>query len=334
MHDRPPVSTIAWVSNGGRPREIAIALGGEARWYHDLGIVRKHLVPLRYLVSSLRTLGYLIRSRPRAVVVQAPPVLLAVIAWLYGRASGAAVVIDSHPAAFGMDGSTIDRVMLPLLKRLAPRADAWLVTTDELVEQVEEWGGRGFVFHEAPPEWSGNGPQPDIEPNSVLFVNTFAPDEPSAEVLKAARRLPHVRFRITGDLRRLSPGVRRLAGGNVEWLGYLTGDNYPRALRQADVVLTLTDRRESVPRSAYEAVYAERPLVTTDWPHMVDLFPYAVKVTNDANSIAEGVQRALDSSAELHDSTHSALELQTARWESQVEHLRSAIFQEKRRDQA
>ena len=329
MHNRPQVSTIAWISNGGRPREIAVALEGEARSFHDLGIVRKPLVPLRYLLSSIRTLAYLARRRPRAVVVQAPPVPLALIAWLYGRVSGAPLVVDSHPVAFAFDGSVFDRLMLPVLKWVMPRAAGCLVTTDELREQVEEWGGRGFVFHEAPPEWSGNGPQPDIEPDSVLFVNTFAPDEPLAEVLGAARRLPHVRFRITGDLRRLSPGVRRLAAGNVEWLGYLTGDSYPGALRQADVVLTLTDRKESVPRSAYEAVYAERPLVTTDWPHMAELFPYAVKVKNNANSIAEGLERALDSSGELHAATTAALELQTARWESQVEHLRSVIFHPK-----
>jgi glycosyltransferase involved in cell wall biosynthesis len=247
--------------------------------------------------------------------------------------TGAAVVIDSHPVAFAFDGSPFDRVMLPLLRLLASRVDACLVTTDELREQVQRWGGSGLVFHEAPPEWSADGPRPKVEPGSVLFVSTFAPDEPLVEVLGAARLLPNVRFRITGDLRRLSPGVRQLAPGNVEWLGYLTGDSYPGALRQAQVVLTLTERRQSVPRSAYEAVYAERPLVTTDWPHMAELFPHAMRVTNNANSIAQGLRRALASNGELQEAARAALELQLARWDGQVEQLRRAIGAPNGRDQ-
>jgi glycosyltransferase involved in cell wall biosynthesis len=316
---------LAWVREGGRPRELAAALGGEPKSFFDLGIVRRSLVPLRYLVSSLRTIAYLFRRRPRALIVQAPPVVLAVLADLYGRLTKAPVVIDSHPAAFGIEGSSVDRALLPLLARLARRASGCIVTTDELGDRVREWGGRPLVVHEAPPGWLMDDEALTPDPNTVLFVSTFAPDEPLEELLEAARTLPDIRFRITGDLRRLRPELRRRAPENVEWLGYLTGAQYPQALRRAAVVVTLTDRRESVPRSAYEAVYARRPLVSTAWPHMHDLFPQATLVENKADAIAAGIRQVFDSEKQHDGSTERAYELQQARWRAQVQHLRAAV---------
>lgn len=323
--NRPHVSVIAWVVNDGRPRELAAALDGEARTFFDLGIVRRPLVPLRYALSSVRTALYLLARRPRALIVQTPPMPLVVIAYLYGRLTSAPIVIDSHPAAFGLDGSSVDRRLLPLLGRIAGRVSGCIVTTPNLGERVSRWGGRPLVVHEGPPEWLAEDAAVQPEPKRVLFVSTFAPDEPLGAVLEAARRLPDVRFGVTGDPRKLREEHKRAAPPNVEWLGYLTGTRYPEALRRAEVVVTLTGRRESVPRSAYEAVYAERPLVITDWPHMHDLFPHAMHVQNRSDSIAQGVRHALDSAQELGALAGEAHRLQQERWRRQVEELRSAV---------
>src|ERR1700730_14432957 len=55
---RPKVSFIAWAEDSGRAREIAKALGGEARTFYQLRIVWKPLVPLRYLLNAIGTCGY------------------------------------------------------------------------------------------------------------------------------------------------------------------------------------------------------------------------------------------------------------------------------------
>jgi hypothetical protein len=90
-------------------------------------------------------------------------------------------------------------------------------------------------------------------------------------------------------------------------------------------VLTLSQRRESVPRSAYEAIYARRPLVSTAWPHMRELFPHAVLVENRSEAIAGGIRRALDSLNGFSSEVERAHELQQDRWRDQVEHLRAAV---------
>jgi hypothetical protein len=322
---RPPVACIAWAPSESRPRSIAIALGGEARAYYDLGIVRQALVPLRYLLSAARTLLYLARRRPRAVVMQAPPVPAAALAWAYGRLARAPVVIDSHTAAFALNGARVDRAMLPLLAWLAKRVTACIVTTDELGERVRAWGGRPIVVHEPPPPWDGVEEGADGARRNVLFVSTFAPDEPLGAVLGAADLVPDATFRVTGDLRLLPELTRSTAPGNVEWIGYLRGSAYPRALSTADVVLTLDERDHTVARSAYEAVYAERPLITTDRPHLRELFPYAVTVDNDPDSIASGVRAALERGPELTAAASAARELQEDRWTQQLEALRDAL---------
>jgi hypothetical protein len=322
---RPAVACIAWAPSESRPRSIAIALGGEARAFYDLGIVRQALVPLRYLLSAVRTSMYLARRRPRAVVMQAPPVPAAAIVWAYGRLARVPVVIDSHTAAFALNGARVDRTMMPLLGWLARRVSACIVTTDELGEQVARWGGRPIVVHEPPPPWDGVDERPEPTGPSVIFISTFAPDEPLDAVLAAAELVPEATFRVTGDLRLLPDSTRESAPANVEWTGYLRGRAYPRALATADAVLTLDERDQTVARSAYEAVYAERPLITTDRPHLRELFPYAVTVHNEPHSIATGVRAALRRAPELAAATRAARELQARRWNRQLEDLRAAL---------
>jgi glycosyltransferase involved in cell wall biosynthesis len=325
-HRRPRVAFIAWAPGAGRAGSISRELGGESRTFYDLGIRRKTLVPFRYLISAIRTIAYLIRRRPRAVIVQSPPVPAAVLVMAWAKLARAPVVLDTHPASFALDGNALDRTMLPLLASLASRADGCIVTTPELGDQITRWKGRPLVVHEAPMEWAGRiAPRDGSTQRSVLFVCTFAPDEPLMEVLDAARQLPSTTFRITGDHRRLPARARRAAPANVDWVGYLTGEDYVSALADADVVIALTQRRESVQRSAHEAVDADRPLVLSDWPHMKALFPYAIRVDNSADGIRDGIEEAFRRRRELRSVARRARELQHGRWREQLGELQAAL---------
>jgi hypothetical protein len=80
-----------------------------------------------------------------------------------------------------------------------------------------------------------------------------------------------------------------------------------------------------VPRSAYDAVYGERPLVLTDSPMLRELFPYAVPVRNEPSSIAAGVRDALARFDELAGQVADARTLQTNRWNDQLARLESVL---------
>jgi hypothetical protein len=82
-------------------------------------------------------------------------------------------------------------------------------------------------------------------------------------------------------------------------------------------VLALTNDSTSAMRAAAEAVYAAKPLVTSDLPHLAELFPSGVRVRNEATAIAEGVRAAL-AEREVHARASAAMrEVQLARWEQQ-----------------
>jgi hypothetical protein len=321
---RPDISFIAWVREDSRSRSLADGLGGEAQTFFDLRIRSRPLIPLRYLISAVRTVLYLVRRRPRAVAIQSPPQPAAALVWLWARLARVPLVLDTHPANFETSG--IHHRMQPLLRAVVPGAACCIVTTDRLGDEIRRWGGRPVVVHEAPMPWRVSAqPRPHRPARRVLFVCTFAPDEPLAAVLGAATLLPDAEFQITGDLRRLASDVREQAPANVTWVGYLGPTDYVTALSDADVVLSLTERTDSVPRSAYEAVDALRPVVLTNRDHMRPLFPDAVWVENTMQSIAHGIGDALTRCNELGDQARAARARQGERWERQLAELRALI---------
>jgi glycosyltransferase involved in cell wall biosynthesis len=321
------MSFIAWAPEGSRAGSISHALGGEWRTFHSQRIHHKALVPVRYLNNAVRTLWYLLQRRPRAVIIQSPPVPAAALVVAWARVARVPVVIDTHPASFALPGDrAFHGLMRPLLGILVPRVAGCIVTTPELAEYISRWNGSPLVVHEAPMVWSDSVQKRDCTAyRKLLFVCTFAPDEPLMEVLEAARELPNVTFRITGDPRRRPADAQRAAPSNVEWLGYLGPDEYLSALLAADVVMTLTRRPESVQRSAHEAVDALRPLVLTNWPHVGELFPHAVLVDNDPASIRRGIEQAFDRCTELSSLAPEARTVQHARWHRQLGELQAAL---------
>lgn len=320
MARSPDIAFIAWTREDSRARSLAKAFDGELCALFDLRI-QGRLVPLRYLLSAVRTCAYLLRRRPRAVVVQSPPIPAVALVWAWARLARVPVVVDTHPASFETTG--IDRAMRPVLAWLVPRTAACLVTTPGLGAQVKQWGGRWLVLHEPPNDWSDRlQARPCSPQRRLLFICTFAPDEPLMPVLEAARSLPDIEFRITGEHFKIPAQARRSAPANVRWVGYLRGADFVAALEDADVVMSLSSRTDSVQRSAHEAVDALRPLVLSDAPHMHELFPYAVHVGNDVGSLTAGIADAFARCAELSAAAEAAREAQWRRWDTQSAELR------------
>jgi hypothetical protein len=323
---RPPVSFIAWSSVAGRSLEMAAALDGEARCFYDFGFVRGPLIPLRYAASALRTASYLLRRRPRAVIVSNPPVFPAVIAWLYCRIASAPLVLDSHPSAFGFyETKKSVRLTMPLHRFLIRQAHASIVTGEALTEMVRSAGGRAEIVHEAPPLWETRAAPPLGRQPSVLFVGIFADDEPVEVVAAAAGRLPEVDFRMTGDLRKCPPGVLADKPPNLELVGFLGPDAYREAVEASNIIITLTTRPEAVNRAAHEAVFARRPLIISDWPAMRFYFPHAVPVDNEVDAVVAGIERTLADYEELVSTAEEAVRDQRERWDRQLGVLRGLI---------
>ncbi len=323
---RPPVSFIAWSSVPGRSEEIATALGGEARCFYDFGFVTARLIPIRYAASALRTTLYLLARRPRAVIASNPPVFPGLIAYLYGLLSGAPVVLDSHPSAFGFyESKRLVTLTMPLHRFLMARVAGQIVTVEDLVDEVKRQGGRAEICHEAPPRWSVPAADPPNGAPRVLFVGIFADDEPTEMVVAAARELQDVEVAVTGDLRKCPPGLLEGSTPNVRFVGFLDEAAYRDAIAASHVIMTLTNRPEAVNRAANEAVFARRPLIVSDWPASRRYFPHAVHVPNTVEGVVEGISEALRRYDDLSQAAEAALVEQASRWERQLDVLRELL---------
>ena len=215
--ERPPVSFIAWSPVLGRSHEIARALGGEALRYYGRGRFGGVSVLGRYAKSAIATTRYLRRRRPRSVIATNSPIVPGILAWAYGRWSGAPVALDSHPGGFGLQGDRVSRVLQPVHSWLARRVTTTLVTDRRLADRVVSWGRCADVVHEAPIDWHGGGPRSLRPRPQVLFVCVFQRDEPVEELLEAARLLPALDVHVTGDLRRCPARLRERASPNVRF---------------------------------------------------------------------------------------------------------------------
>lgn len=318
---RPDVVHVTWQRHGGRAEEIAHALGGQALHVHPAGMGRRHLVPLRYAVSLALTVAGLVRLRPRSVIVTNPPVFPGVAVALYCAATRRPFVLDSHPGSFGVKQNVVAQRLLAVTRWLARRAAAVMVTVDEYAELVRSWGGRGLVVHEAPPLWQVP-PVPKGDRPRVLYVGVFSNDEPVEEVVRAAALLPDVDIAITGDLEKCPPALRAEAGPNVHFVGFLGPAGYAAEFARADAVITLTTEPTSIMRSAYEAVYARRPLVTSDWPSLRAVFAHAHLAANEAHALAGAVREALEDGPDVLEAARGQ---QQQRWEQQLAGLRTAL---------
>ena len=313
---------IAWGAIAGRTHEIAAEVGAEVLSCFPPGSPNRPPALIRYARSAAMTTRYLIQRRPLVVIVTNPPVIPAVLATVYARLTGSAVVLDDHPGAFGAMGYKPGRYLDVLHRWAAKRARLCLVTDDSWSDVVGAWGGRGLVLHEAPGLSPTQADRPCGETPRVLFVCTFGRDEPVQAFFAAAALLADWRFDVTGDPSQRPPGE---IPPNVRLVGFLGPEQYREALEQADVVIALTTEPTSAMRAAFEAVWMEKVIVVSGWPLLRRLFPDAVHVDNTVQGIAAGVSRAVRDHPDLAARSRIMKKAQYERWEEQLASLRSTL---------
>ena len=326
---RRHVVYLAWSVNRGRVVELGDLLDAHPRLFYPRLLAGRRLKVVRYLVSVLWTGLVVLRERPTVVVVINPPVLAAASVVAFARLSGAVVVLDSHPGGFGAQGDRLSAALQPLHRWAVRRARATLVTGEHWAGVVTQWGGRPLVVHEPPAPWTAPGHtgalSGPVGRAQVLFLGTYGRDEPVGELVEAARLLPEVELRVTGDPGAAPPGLLDELPSNVRLLGYLGPAEYQAEVLRADLAVVLTTEPTSVMRAGYEAVYARRPLLVSDWPGLRVVFPHAIHVPNTAQGIADGVRRAVHDLERLRGLAAPAREEQEQRWRAQLAELRSVV---------
>jgi glycosyltransferase involved in cell wall biosynthesis len=302
---------LAWAPYSRMSQTFAREIGGKLHCVHYLRFQSPPHAPFKYILQAVKTLRLLFRERPDAVHVQTPPFVAGLVVDFYCRLTGAEYVLHYHSAAF----SPIWDWALPFTKYLARRAKANIVTNQHWADIVASWGGHPLVMVDPFLDLPESEPYQMDSGFNIAVVSTFADDEPLGTVLEAAEISPEVNFYITGDKRKKSPGFFERAPANVKFTGFLDPDHqYPGLLRTADAVMVLTTRNYTLQLGGCEAVAVGKPLITSDWPYLHEVFGKGtVYVEASPESIREGIQRLRENYARF------SAEVDVLRQESQEE---------------
>jgi glycosyltransferase involved in cell wall biosynthesis len=322
------VVVLAWTKISERQVDLAYELSGEAKIVFPDRVTNSTIV--RFLLSAVQTIIFLRRGSYRVLIVTAPPIETALICVVFRR-RGIPLILDSHPGAFGLMGNARSRKLQFLHRWLWRRAALVLVTTEELVKTVNAGGGHALVFHEPFARWQEleEPSVPTDVPRSTHSVRVFVPfifarDEPVDVLLSVARRLRDLEFRVTGNPGRLPDDTA--IPPNVTLVGFLDQEQYLSEMKKSDIVIVLSTERESVMRTAYEAIRMGRPLVVSKSEATLKYFPYALHAENSEASIIAALMGVIEEDKNLRLQREAAA-IETSReiTNIQTEALRTRI---------
>jgi glycosyltransferase involved in cell wall biosynthesis len=239
----------------------------------------------RYPLSISKTVKKLAAMRGRTVMVQNPSMVLAALACLFKERFGYSLVVDRHSNFGYLAGGRAGwkRRLSDLLSDYTLRgADLTIVTNRELADRVGQAGGRAFVLPDPFPDSDPAGPSAEYpaagEPRSqgshtgtmrapleVLFVSSWAFDEPIAETIEACRKLQgEVTVRITGKVKPACAHLLKDAPPNFRPTGFLSDRDYFDLMARSDAVMAVTSRDATLVCGGYEGAAMGKPLILGD----------------------------------------------------------------------
>jgi glycosyltransferase involved in cell wall biosynthesis len=290
---RQPAVWIAWERHR-RSRELSSAFDAEL-----IEVVSALGRPWKYPVLFWQTIACIALRRPAVVFAQCPSVLLGVIAALLRRLFGFTLVLDLHNECVEPCNYS-SRAYVAAIKWMWRASDVCVVTNHALAEVIGTKARHVCILPDRIPDF--DLPEaitpPATSPMTVVFICTFAPDEPYTEVIAAARLLPEVEVHVTGNPR--GAALPNPLPANVRLRGYLPEREYEDLLRCATVIVDLTSLENCLVCGAYEAVALEKPLVTSDTAALKQHFRRGTVYTKHTpEGLAAAVDRAVRQRHEL-----------------------------------
>jgi glycosyltransferase involved in cell wall biosynthesis len=269
----------------------------------------------RYLVCTWRTFKKLYNVRPHVAFAQNPSVVLTLFLLFLRPFFRYTFISDAHfGGVVAFNGNSLFQKILDFCNR---RADMVIVTNCEHAGRIERIGGKPFVCEDPLPDLSKYRRDAPSEPRAnekiVFFICSFDVDEPYKNAFEAADLLAGegYKFFVSGNYRKVKIEPKDFP--HVNFLGYILEHDFYSLLFKSDVVLDLTDHEGCMVCGAYEAMSAEKPLVTSDKRVLRAYFTHGTVFTkHDSQSIANSIRLAYagreEKAIEIHDWKIQAIE--------------------------
>lgn len=294
--------SIIWITweNQRRNRELSKALAIKLYEMSEIGEISNPIK--KYVFGIMRTLFILVREKPKIVFCQNPSIVLSFFIVLMKFVTKMIVCVDAHNAGiFPAEGKY--QILNWVARFIQRKADLTIVSNEALRQHVEVNGGRAFDL----PDKIPSIPTIPIKKShdlkgkiNILFICSYAADEPYQEVFDAARRIdPNIFIYTTGNYKKGFVDIHTLPN-NVILTGFLPEFKYREMLNAVDIVIDLTTRENCLVCGAYEAVAVEKPMILSNTQILREYFSMgAVYADNTCESLIKAISDVLKRKDEL-----------------------------------
>lgn len=249
---------------------------------------------LRYPKCIYNTLKVLISSSFKIVFVQNPSMVLAATVCIFKLVSKKKVIVDRH-TTFRLNKQrkvSLDWLIFDVLNNFTIKfVDLTIITNTYLAEIVREKRGNPYVLPDKLPDLVKKQQVQLGEGFNVFMISSFGNDEPIAEAIKAAERLRKldVKLYISGNPDKLDTIRKDYAPDNIVFTGFLDEQDFVNHVCSADAVMALTTADHCMLCGCYEAVAAEKPLITSNKEVLRQYFYGSIFVDNTVEGITHGI---------------------------------------------
>jgi glycosyltransferase involved in cell wall biosynthesis len=254
----------------------------------------------RYFICMWRTLSILLKRKPKIVFAQNPSIALTLFLLCFRPLLGYKLVSDAHFAGIiAYNGNVLLQKTLDICNRFV---DIIIVTNEDHACYARKIGGRPFVCEDPLPDLSAYvGARTFIE-KKVFIICSFDIDEPFIEVFNATEMLTQkgYTFYVSGNF--LKAGIEPERYPSVHFLGYVPESTFYTHLFESHVVLDFTNNENCLLCGAYEAMAAEKPLVTSNTEALRNYFTHGTVFTkHDRISIEQAIETAYENQVNLKE---------------------------------
>jgi len=281
-----------------RNQELANAFGAEYVKYDFKQVGRIK----RYLVSSFKTLKKIFTNKPEVIFAQCPSFVLCLLLSFVKIFFNFIFVIDAH--------NNLKNYFLSsnLIVRLCTRyflnqADYIILTNTYLSKELNLKQKKVLILPDKLPVIKKEAVKPAVFSDThknIVFICSFAEDEPVEEFLLAAEKLTHeAKFFITGKKKNAQELVS-FASSNIVFTDFLSTKDFDNMISYSDVNIDLTIEDNLLVCGAYESLACEVPCIVSDTKISKEIFQKGFIYTKtDSSSIEESIKYSIDSHASL-----------------------------------
>lgn len=251
---------------------------------------------VKYFILVTKTLRIIFSKRIHVIYAQNPSIVLSFLSVWVRLIFNKRLVVDAHNAGiYPLEGRS--KILNAIAQFIIRNSDITIVSNKHLAKVVSSFGGVPFVLPDPIPALHHSAAPPNLaaQEQYVLFICTWAADEPYYEVIAAAQDTQQLSIFITGNHKNKLPAdyIKQLPA-NVRLLGFVSEEDYIQYFSNALAVIDLTTRDNCLVCGAYEAAALGVPAILSDSEVNREVFNEGFVYTNNcAADIATAIQVAI-----------------------------------------